>query len=342
MTSNFLIFGAGAIGSYLGGYLAAAGHQVTYLEREAAIPSLKERGIRLEDPDGEKKISHPRFIGNLGDLGRDAMDLGILAVKTYHLDYMLSELEEYKDLLPPLLCLQNGLENEEKIGSVLGMENVIAGTVTTAVDRKQKGDAVIRKERGLALAGQHPRVEEFVEIFQLAGVNTRYYKDPGSVKWSKLILNLLGNATSAILDQTPAEIFSNPTLYRIEVLAVRETLHVMKAHGIRTVNLPGVPVKLLTAIIQVLPLSISRLLLSKLIGGGRGEKMPSFHIDLHSGKGKSEVEQLNGAVARAGEDLNIPTPVNKLLAETLISLTNGEIALNTYAQNPGGFLELLD
>jgi 2-dehydropantoate 2-reductase len=99
---------------------------------------------------------------------------------------------------------------------------------------------------------------------------------------------------------------------------------------------------LLTALIWGLPTSISRPLLAKLIGGGRGKKMPSFHIDLHSGKGQSEVDQLNGAVARAGRTLDIPTPVNRLLAETLLTLTSGDIALNTYSCNPAEFLKLLD
>jgi 2-dehydropantoate 2-reductase len=66
--------------------------------------------------------------------------------------------------------------------------------------------------------------------------------------------------------------------------------------------------------------------------------MPSFHIDLHAGRGKSEVDFLNGAVVRFGDKLGIPTPVNRILNQTLLALTRGEIALDTYAGNPDKFL----
>jgi 2-dehydropantoate 2-reductase len=60
-----------------------------------------------------------------------------------------------------------------------------------------------------------------------------------------------------------------------------------------------------------------------MVGGGRGGKMPSFHIDLHSGKGYCEVDQLNGAVVRAGQEYCFPTPVNKTLNDVLTDLVVG-------------------
>ena len=62
--------------------------------------------------------------------------------------------------------------------------------------------------------------------------------------------------------------------------------------------------------------------------------MPSFHIDLHSGRGRSEVDYLHGAVARAGRNLGIPTPVNEALTRTLIALTDREIPLEEFAGQP--------
>jgi len=69
--------------------------------------------------------------------------------------------------------------------------------------------------------------------------------------------------------------------------------------------------------------------------------MPSFHIDLYSGRGKSEVDQLNGAVVRAGDKINIPTPVNQLFTRLLCSLINGEEPLKKYANKPEVLLALL-
>ncbi len=69
--------------------------------------------------------------------------------------------------------------------------------------------------------------------------------------------------------------------------------------------------------------------------------MPSFHIDLHSGRGRSEVDFLHGAIVRAGEKAGIPTPVNKVLTDTLLGLTSGRHSLDQFAHQPDKLLELL-
>jgi len=135
-------------------------------------------------------------------------------------------------------------------------------------------------------------------------------------------------------------IFSDPRLYRLEIAQLREALAVMKAQKIGVVDLPGTPVRALAFAVRMLPLMVSRPLLGKAVGGGRGAKMPSFHIDLHSGRGKSEVDYLNGAVVRAGEKMGVPTPVNKILTDTLLQLTNGEFSINTFDHKPDKLLSL--
>lgn len=69
--------------------------------------------------------------------------------------------------------------------------------------------------------------------------------------------------------------------------------------------------------------------------------MPSFHIDLRAGRGKSEVDFLNGAVVRAGKKLGIPTPVNRMLTETLLALTMGESSVDTFSHHPDKLLALI-
>ena len=121
---------------------------------------------------------------------------------------------------------------------------------------------------------------------------------------------------------------------------LQETLAVMSAQGINVTDLPGTPVRALAWGTR-LPAFISRPFMTKAIGGGRGGKMPSFHIDLHAGRGKSEVDYLNGAVVRAGEKLGIPTPVNRVLTDTLLALTRGEQSMDTYSRKPEKLLELI-
>ncbi len=122
---------------------------------------------------------------------------------------------------------------------------------------------------------------------------------------------------------------------------LKECLAVMEAQNFEVVDLPGTPVRAL-AFATRLPLWLSKPFLARAAGAGRGGKMPSFHIDLHSGRGKSEVEYLHGAVVRAGKKLNVPTPVNKVLTETLLALTNKEVPLEEFAHQPEKLLSKVE
>ena len=334
MRYRFLVFGAGAIGTYIGGSLSLQGHDVVFLERQKDLSTLQVQGLRMTIEGAEYHIPNPRFISSLEEIQNYQFEMAILALKTYHLDEILPDLIRFRDILPPLLCLQNGVDSEKKLADHLGNALIISGTVTTAVDRNQKGVITVRRLRGMAISDNHPFSQKLLPVFNEAGLNLKICSHPKSMKWSKLLINLLGNASSAILNMDPAEIYSDKALYNLELRQLRETLGVMKLIKAKPINLPGVPVRLLAFIIQYLPELLSQPLLSKVIGGGRGGKMPSFHIDLYSGKGQSEVDQLNGAVVRAGIAVNYPTPVNELLTSVLCSLIQGKEPLETYANKP--------
>jgi 2-dehydropantoate 2-reductase len=108
----------------------------------------------------------------------------------------------------------------------------------------------------------------------------------------------------------------------------------MKYYHYQVVDLPSTPVRLLIAIIKTLPLKLSQPLLVQFVGKGRGNKMPSLHIDLSQGKKESEVDFLNGAVVRYGEKAGMKTVVNRFLNHTLLQMVSGEIDRNSYRHNP--------
>jgi 2-dehydropantoate 2-reductase len=232
------------------------------------------------------------------------------------------------------------VDNEPAIAKVLGPDKVIYGTVTSAIGRRAAGDIVLEKLRGVGIASSHPLSDRLLAAFNDAFLNAQAYPDADSMKWSKMLTNLLANPTSAILDMSAAEVYSHPKLYELEIKMLRECLAVMAAQNIEVVDLPGTPVRML-ALATKLPFWFSKPLLSRAAGSGRGGKMPSFHIDLHSGRGKSEVDFLHGAIVRAGERVGVPTPVNKLLTDTLLALTRGDIPLEEYAHRPAKFLSKL-
>ncbi len=332
---RILSIGAGAIGTYIGGSLALDGHEVVFVERPQVAAELAARGLRLTLQGREHRLPDPQVVPSLEDALRlPEYDVALFALKSYDTPAFLQALEVPAERLPPFLCLSNGVENEPALAEALGAEKVIAGTVTSAVGRRAAGDIVLERLRGVGVAAGHPLSERLVAALDAAGLQARLYPRAADMKWSKMLTNLIANATSAILDLSPAEIFADPALYRLEIQQLREALAVMRAQNIGVVDVPGVPVRLLAFAVRHLPLAVSRPFLRKAVGGGRGGKMPSFHIDLYSGRGKSEVGYLNGAVVRAGERYNLPTPVNAVLTETLQKLTDGELPLEAFARQP--------
>jgi 2-dehydropantoate 2-reductase len=161
------------------------------------------------------------------------------------------------------------------------------------------------------------------------------------MKWSKLLTNLVGNATSAILDLPVGAVFGEARLFGLEVAALRECLAVMRALGYGVVDLPGVPARLFAVAVQRLPPTLARPLLSRGVGSGRGGKMPSLHVDLHGGKGRTEVGWLNGAVARYGAAHGVSTPVNQVLTDTVEALSAGRLDKGHFRHRPEALLRLL-
>jgi 2-dehydropantoate 2-reductase len=342
MPLRVLSFGAGAIGTYIGGSLAHAGHPVVFLERPELVAELRQRGLRLNRDGQEIHLPTPSMARSIDEaLALGPFDVVIFALKSYDTASTLESLKPHSQALPPFLCLQNGVENEAALGTVLGDHNVIHGTVTSAIGRRAAGDIILERLRGMGVADVHPLAPRLVDALNQASLNARLYRKPADMKWSKMLTNLVSNASSAILDMPPAEVFAHPGLFRLEIAQLRETLAVMRAQAIQVVDLPATPVRLLAFGVRYLPLAISRPLLRRAAGSGRGGKMPSFYIDLHSGRGQSEVDFLNGAVVRFGEKLGIPTPANRLLNETLLLLTNGRLAPETFAHQPEKLIQKL-
>jgi 2-dehydropantoate 2-reductase len=334
---KILSIGAGAIGTYIGGSLAMSGHDVVFLERPETAGTITSMSITK---DGEvHTIQEPVFFTSIEDaLAKGPFDAALFATKSFDTQAAMWSFASHADTLPPFICLQNGVENEDVIAETLGESKVIQATVTTAIGKLGPAAVVIERLRGVGISSQHPLSSRLMTAFDEAGLNPMLFGNPLAMKWSKMITNLVANATSAILGMTPEEIFSDPALFKVEIDALKETLRVMRALHIPVVDLPGTPVRLLAGAIRLFPLPILRPLLKKAVVGGRGNKMPSFYIDMQAGRKQSEVTYLNGAVARFGEEVGISALVNKFLSETLSSMAAGDIPQETYKNKPGVFL----
>jgi 2-dehydropantoate 2-reductase len=323
---NILITGAGAIGGFIGGQLAAQ-HDVTLFDRAPLVDAVRSRGLRIIEPESEHTATNLAAFTSLADIFKQTprFDLAVVCVKAFDTPAAVQALRPYADRIDRFLTPQNGVSNEDLLGAAFGRSKVISGTVLNPIAVPEIGVVRLEKAgRGIGLAPVESPIDRFVEVIRAAQLPVRTYADYRAMKWSKLILNLVGNATSAILDMPTRETFADPRVFKIEVALLREALAVMRARSIGVVDLPGSPVRLLAFGIRFAPIFILQRILQPMVAGGRGDKPPSLLVDIRSGKTQSEIDELNGAIVQAGKSAGVQTPVNGALVDIMHDLLEGK------------------
>jgi 2-dehydropantoate 2-reductase len=338
---RILIYGAGAIGGYLGSRIFQSGHQVIMFDRQEVADAINANGITVCEGD-QTDHTEPTAVSSLTqalELHSD-YDLIVMSLKSYDLPDALENLSAVCPESATILTMGNGIGIERPFIDRFGPERVVAGSLTTPVSKNDRHQLVVERSRGLGLAPANPGqdIQKWVTLFQEAGVTAVGLDDYESMKWSKALLNMVGNATSAILAMPPGDVYRSPSGYDLEVRMLREILAVMDKQQLSVVDLPGPSPKSLATAVKWTPRFLLKPALTKIVSGGRGEKMPSFYIDLVSGRGKSEVIYHNGAVAQAGEVAGVETPVNKVLNDVLLKLTYQEVDSSIYERNPARLL----
>ncbi len=338
-----LIIGAGPVGLWVAANLVRAGHTVAVAGRPAIVGGLRARGLRCETPAGPWEFEPPPTFGSIGEAGAfHAPDLICVCVKAYSVAKVLDEIDAAglmsANEATLIAAFQNGVGSEELMAGRYGPARVLAATTTTPVTQTEPG--VIKVERaggGLVWAAFDRSSASAVACATALEASNCGLAISGarSMKWSKLLLNLVGNATGAILDLSPARLYIDSRVFRLEMAMLRESIRVMAADGLRPVNLPGNPSATLAALVRALPDPVLSLLLRKRFATGRGDKRPSFYVELANRTGRSEVAWLNGAVVEAGGRLGIPTPVNARLADTMDGLTSGRLEWARFRGNVG-------
>jgi 2-dehydropantoate 2-reductase len=300
------IVGRGAVGTYLGDLLAGIGVEVTYAPR--ALDAVEPF---------------------------DA-DVAIVAVKAYDTEGAIATLR--KAISHPEKCVfvspQNGVGNEEKLAEAFGAKNVVAAALTVPVDRDREGRSSAAKEGGLAFAPVGESAFNWlVATFASSGLRVTVVDDWRSLKWSKLALNVVANASCAILNVLPSRMVHFEKIFTLEIRMIREVKAVMDAMNIRPIDLPRYPVRALMAS-AALPSPVARGVMAGRIASGRGTKPPSLLLDLRNGKQQTEVDVLNGAVAAAGLACNVPTPVNSVYTRVLDDIAHMPQLWAKYRERP--------
>ncbi len=307
------------------------------LDRQEMADAINVNGITVKEGDRTDHMQ-PTAVSSMAqalDVHSD-YDLVVMGLKSYDLPDALEKLSTTCPPAATILTTGNGIDIERPFIGQFGAERVIAGSLTTPVSKNDRQQLVVERSRGLGLAPTNPGqdIQKWVTLFQEAGITAVGLVDYESMKWSKALLNMVGNATSAILAMPPGDVYRDPSGYELEVRMLREILAVMDKKQLAVIDLPGPSAKSLAAGIKWAPRFLLKPVLTKIVSGGRGEKMPSFYIDLISGRGKSEVIYHNGAVAREGKAVDEKAPVNKVLNDVLLKLTNHKIDSKAFDGNP--------
>jgi 2-dehydropantoate 2-reductase len=334
-----LVVGAGAVGSLLGWALAAAGDPVTVVRRAAPAPAAGT--IPVIRPDGSRSVADVRVVGSLADVGDEPPEVILLAVRQHDLADVLRDLGSVPDAI--VLTAENGIGAEEAVADAWPGRRSLAASLTAAVERAPDGTVTWLRRGGIALAPVRGDVDDagrrLVSSFGGSGLPARWMSDARSMKWSKLVGNLVANATSALLDVDPAVVYRDRQLFEIERDQLLEALRVMDALHLRVVDLPGASVTQLARAVR-LPGPLARLALRGAVARARGGKHPSLRIALALG-GQTEVEWLNGAVVRAAAATGLRAPVNAALA-TLVTEASTDAARRAwFRQRPERLLEAI-
>lgn len=335
---HILVYGAGAIGGYLGAKLTAAGHNVALIGRPATAALINATGLKITDAGVTCCLSIPAF-GSPAEALRAGIlpELVIMGMKSYDIAAAIEPLAAVCPASAVIMGTQNGIGVETPLIECFGPERVLAGVLTVPVSKRAANELVVeRANRGLGLAPTRPGqdIGRWLALLREAGIRTEQAADYRALKWSKALLNIVGNASSAILNRPPAVLYRSSIVFQLEMRMLREALAVMKAWQLPLINLPGAPAQQLAAVVRYAPRFLLQPFFTRIVVQGRGDKMPSFHIDLQADKGCSEVVYHNGAIAAAGQAVGIPAPVNLAFNNILLKLIGHELDPAEFDGNP--------
>ncbi|MEV6096706.1 2-dehydropantoate 2-reductase [Nocardia sp. NPDC051981] len=318
MSFRVTVLGAGSIGCYVGGRLAAAGAEVTFVGRPRVVEELRTFGLRLTDLDGNDARVEPDAFRAVTEPAGDA-DLVLITVKSAATATAAAELA---GLLRPgtvVISLQNGIGNDAVIRELLPTCVVLAGMVMFNVVHHGQG-RFHRGTAGTVDVADDPVLNRFGAVFAKSGLGFERYADLLPIQWAKLLLNL-NNPINALSGRPLREELGTRDYRRCLALAQREALDVMAAARIRPARLTPLPPEMMARLLTV-PDGVFRRVAGKVLAVDPVARS-SMADDLAAGR-RTEIPWLCGEIVSLGAMVGIPTPVNQKLIELVSAAENGD------------------
>jgi 2-dehydropantoate 2-reductase len=330
--------GAGAIGSYLGAYLTREGYDVTLIDPwPEHVETMKANGLRASGSQPEFTVPvramHLSEVVNL----EEPFDIGFVAMKSYDTEWATMFLKRHVKPTGFFVCSQNGM-NDETIARIVGYDRVVGLIMSSiSVGLMEPGHVIrggtVGRDHGHVVfrAGElagviSPRAQMIAEMLQCIDDSYATANLWGE-RWSKLATNCMGNALTA-LSGTPAGVLADLTP-RFAVLrddVAREVVEVGSTLGVNIEPLNG---KTAAEWLEYRPDKDARAAPPEAMRSaadyGYPKAWPTSTLqDVIKGR-RSEINYLNGYVARRGREIGIETPVCDAIVQVMGQIDDHQI-----------------
>ena len=299
------VVGAGAVGGYFGGMFARAGAPIVFIGRKHFADAIESKGLVLDQSHGQESIR----IEATTDMSaiRDR-SLILLCVKANDTSATAAQMAPFVSRDATVVCLQNGVDNAERVRAAASVF-AIPAAVYVAVSMPEPGRVKHLARGDLIIGPPSEKTTDIAKVFERAGIPCRISENIEGELWVKLLRNCALNAISALGHARYGEIAQNADAKQLMQNVIDEVLAVARA---ARVVMPGVhdPESGMAAAME-LAMQMS-------------EVFSSTAQDLNRGR-PTEIDALNGYIARRGAELGVPVPVNHALF-TLVKLAEQKSA----------------
>jgi 2-dehydropantoate 2-reductase len=301
------VMGSGGLGGYFGARLCDGGSEVHFIARGKHLEAMRADGLRVEGP---VPIHIPKVSATDDPRELDSVDLVMVCVKLWDTE---AALEQIRPLVGPstaIISFQNGVLKERYLRAAFDASHLMGGVgyVATTIDRpgviRQTGP-MQRLIFGEFDGSESERGKSFLAACLAGGINAELSSNIEREIWQKYVFLVGLSGTTTTIRKPIGPIRESPQTRAFLHDVMREVVAVGRAQG---VNLPEDYAEI-------------RL---KLADDVAFDMTSSMHHDLERGN-RLEVRWLSGGVAELGAQLNVPTPLNRAIAD-ILALHAGGIA----------------
>ncbi len=334
---HIAVLGAGAVGGYVGGKLAAAGHDVVLIDGWVEhIDRIKTRGIRLTEPAGDTEVRVAAFhLHEVQSLIRKPVDIALICTKSYDSAWSALMIRPYLADSGFVVSIQNSI-NEEQIAAIVGWERTlgcIASTISVSAPEagcinrvRTPGGAAYTVFRVGEVHGRvTPRATRVAQL--LADVDSaRVTRNLWGERWAKLVTNSMHHGILGATGISDHQLMRDESTRRLAIKCAAEAIAVAHAMGHELEPILRMPPALWEAAAAGNPASLDELEAGwqKWMERSREPHYGSIGQDLAKGR-RTEIDYTTGYVAAKGAAAGVPAPTQAELAMLVKKIERGEL-----------------